>query len=233
LARTLRALAWIGPLAATITLPTAAAALTPRQPSTTPPALAADAAAIEAELAGIAQQGLSLGLRTAPVTVVEYTDLVCSPCASAAATILTPLIDDYVRPGMVRIVIEPVARSQRSSEYAYGAYSAGMQGAGFADLMLAYARSTPRSDGPLDSPAALAGALGLNVARWRSNLFRPRWANYVEQAVAVAAVGNFTSFPAFTVRGQPGPGGRAPVAVLRAPVSLAALTAAIAEAQTR
>jgi len=69
-----------------------------------------------------------LGSSTAPVTVVEYTDLVCLPCASAATSILAPLIGDYVRQGTVRLVLAPITQSQRSSLYAYGTYAAGLKG---------------------------------------------------------------------------------------------------------
>ena len=195
------------------------------------PALAGDAAAVQAELAGIPQQGLSLGSSTAPVTVVEYADLICTPCAKAAASVLAPLIGDYVRQGIVRLELAPITMSERSSQYAYGAYSASLQGAGWDYAMLAYASSTGGSYGPVNPPDELARALGLNVHRWRLNLFRPRWARSVENDVAIVSVGNFTSFPVFTVRGLAGASGRAPVTVLRAPVTLPALTAAISGAQ--
>lgn len=195
------------------------------------PTLAADAAAIEAELAGIPQQGLSLGSSTAPVTVVEYADLICTPCAKAATNLLAPLIGNYVRQGTVRLELDPITMSQRSSEYVYGAYSASLQGEGWDYALLAYASSTGASDGPLHSPADLARALGLNARDWRSNLFRPRWARNVESAVAVVSVGNFTTFPVFTVRGLPDADGRAPVTILRPPVTLPALTAAITGAR--
>jgi hypothetical protein len=195
------------------------------------PPLAADAAVVQGELAGIPQQGLMLGSSTAPVTVVEYTDLVCLPCASAATSILAPLIGDYVRQGTVRLVLAPITQSQRSSLYAYGTYAAGLQGQAWDFALLAYARSTARGDGPTDQPAALARALALNVRRWRASLFRPRWAKSVSATAAVIAVGDFTSFPVFTVRGLPDAKGHVAVKIIRPPVTLPALTAAIAGAQ--
>ncbi len=117
------------------------------------PTLAADAGAVQAELAGIPQQGLVLGSSTAPVTVVEYADLVCLPCASAATNVLSSVIGDYVRQGTVRLVLAPITQSQRSSLYAYGTYAAGLQGQAWDFALLAYARSTARGDGPTDQPA--------------------------------------------------------------------------------
>jgi Thioredoxin len=210
-----------------------APALAPASPNRAPinPDLASDAAAVEAELSGIPQQGLTLGSSSAPVTVVEYTDLLCQPCATAATKLLAPVIGDYVRQGTVSLELAPITLSQLSSEYAYGAYSAALQGKGWDYVLLAYARSSRTGDGPSDSPAAIASALHLNVRRWRKNLFRPRWANTIRQTVAVVSIGNFTSFPVFTVRGLPGANGRVSVKILRPPVSLPALTAAIAGAQ--
>jgi protein-disulfide isomerase len=195
------------------------------------PTLLADASAVEAELAGIPQKGLSLGSSAAPVTVVEYADLICTPCANASANLLAPLIGEYVRQGTVRLELDPITMSERSSEYAYGAYSASLQGEGWDYALLAYARSSASSNGPADAPKALARALGLNLRAWRLNLFRPRWAKAVENAVAIASVGGFTSFPVFTVRGLPAANGHIPVTVLRPPVTLPALSAAITKVE--
>lgn len=219
-------------LAALVVMLSAAAGASARgAPPLARPTLAADAAAVQAELAGIPQQGLVLGSSTAPVTVVEYTDLVCLSCASAATNVLAPLIGDYVRQGTVRLVLAPITQSQRSSLYAYGTYAAGLQGQAWDFALLAYARSTARGDGPTDQPAALARALALNVRHWRASLFRPRWANSISAAAAVIAVGGFTRFPVFTVRGLPDAKGHVAVKIIRPPVMLPALTAAIAGAQ--
>ncbi len=231
-ARRKRATRWLA-LVALVAMLSAAAGASARatKPPAPRPTLAADAAVVQAELAGIAQQGLMLGSSTAPVTVVEYTDLVCLPCARAATNVLAPLIGDYVRQGTVRVVLAPITQSQRSSLYAYGTYAAGLQGQAWDYALLAYARSTARGNGPTDQPAALARALALNVGRWHASLFRPRWANSISATAAVIAVGGFTSFPVFTVRGLPNAKGHVAVKIIRPPVTLPALIAAIAGAQ--
>jgi hypothetical protein len=195
------------------------------------PPLTTSAASVEAELAGLPQQGLVLGASTAPVTVVEYADLICLPCARAATTLLEPLISGPVAQGMVRLEFEPIVESQRSSEFTYGADSAGLQEAGWDFLLLAYARTTPRSDGSVNPPAALADALGLNYRHWHKNLFRPMWASQAQHAAAIAAVGGFATYPVFTVRGPAPPGTRPQITILRPPVTLPALSAAISSAQ--
>jgi protein-disulfide isomerase len=70
----------------------------PRRPST--PA---------ASLAGIPQDGWVLGDPDAPVTVEEYADLQCPVCARFSAEALPQLVDEYVRPGRVRLVLRPLA----------------------------------------------------------------------------------------------------------------------------
>jgi len=121
-----------------------------------------------------------------------------------------------------------VPEGQRTASMSY---SAALQGEGWDYALLAYARTTRRSYGPLEPPTALARALGLNLRHWHKSLLLRRWARAVENNVAVVSVAGFTSFPVFTVRGLPDAQGHVPVTILRAPVTLPALTAAITVAQ--
>ncbi len=54
-------------------------------------------------MAGIPQDGVSLGSPRAPVTLVEFADLQCPFCARYARDALPRVIDRYVRPGRVRL----------------------------------------------------------------------------------------------------------------------------------
>jgi protein-disulfide isomerase len=67
------------------------------------------AAATEVLLAGIPQRGNVLGKRDAPVTIVEYADYQCPYCAQWARETLPAVVDEYVRPGKVKIVFQGVA----------------------------------------------------------------------------------------------------------------------------
>jgi protein-disulfide isomerase len=60
-------------------------------------------------LAGIPQQGAALGRRNAPVTLVEFADLQCPYCAQWSATAFDDIVNDYVRPGKVRLVFGGLA----------------------------------------------------------------------------------------------------------------------------
>lgn len=52
---------------------------------------------------GIPQDGLVLGSSAAPVTMVEYADVQCPFCGEFAGRGLPALLDEYVRPGKVKI----------------------------------------------------------------------------------------------------------------------------------
>ena len=68
------------------------------------------------DLSGINQEivqindapGVALGDPNAPVTMVEYSDFSCPHCADLAAIGIGPLIEDFVRPGKLRIVYKPI-----------------------------------------------------------------------------------------------------------------------------
>ena len=72
----------------------------------------------QSSLAGIPQAGLVLGDPNAPVTLVEYADLQCPYCAEWARSTLPVLVEEYVRPGKVRIVFRGLAFVGPDSEQA-------------------------------------------------------------------------------------------------------------------
>lgn len=67
------------------------------------------AATTEELLAGIPQQGNVLGKADAPVTLVEYADLQCPFCAQWALDTFPALVQEYVRPGKVKVVFNGLA----------------------------------------------------------------------------------------------------------------------------
>ena len=85
-------------------------------------------AATEALLEGIPQSGNVLGRPGAPVTIVEYADYQCPFCAQWAVGTLPAIVDEYVRPGNVKIVFQGIAILGEDSVTALqAAVSAGMQ----------------------------------------------------------------------------------------------------------
>lgn len=61
------------------------------------------AAEVNARFKGIPQSGITLGKPDAPVTLVEYADLKCPICKAFADGALPTLVNDYVRPGKLKI----------------------------------------------------------------------------------------------------------------------------------
>lgn len=57
----------------------------------------------------IPQDGVTLGDPDAPVTMVEFADLKCPYCKQAAENILPVMIDEYVRPGKLKIEFRNVS----------------------------------------------------------------------------------------------------------------------------
>jgi protein-disulfide isomerase len=65
------------------------------------------AAFVAKNLKGIRQKGLILGKANAPVTLIEYIDLQCPVCADFETTEMPILIQKYVRPGQLKIKMQP------------------------------------------------------------------------------------------------------------------------------
>jgi protein-disulfide isomerase len=65
-----------------------------------PPAPAASA------LAGIPQDGITLGSPSAPATLIEFADLQCPFCADYSRAVLPTVIDRYVRTGKLKLELQ-------------------------------------------------------------------------------------------------------------------------------
>jgi protein-disulfide isomerase len=61
------------------------------------------------DLTGIPQEGISLGDAAAEVTLIEYADLQCPFCRAYSEQVFPALVDEYVRPGRVRMEFRGMA----------------------------------------------------------------------------------------------------------------------------
>jgi protein-disulfide isomerase len=76
-------------------------------------------------LEGIPQEGVALGDPDAPATLIEFADLQCPFCAEFATGELPQVVDDYVRPGRLRLELRLLAflgpDSERGRQVAHAA----------------------------------------------------------------------------------------------------------------
>jgi protein-disulfide isomerase len=188
--------------ASTTTAPTVST--TPTAPAPRPATLAGAARLVRRDLDGIPQKGLVLGTPRAPVTVVEYADLTCAPCAAAHRGLVPTLVERYVRSGEASLELRPLATNDRARGLARSAFAAGLQERGWHFVQLAALRSGEGAAtvAPREPDAQIAAALGLDLAVWRRDRTLPRWQTELLADANVAAVARFAGLPVFLVRGR-------------------------------
>jgi len=113
-----------------------------------PPAWVPGAAATQKLFGGIPQTLNVLGDPKAPVTMVEFADLQCPFCGEYAIDALPAIVEEYVRPGKVKLVFTGLAFIGPDSETALRAtYAAGLQGKLWNYLDLLYRNQGPENSG--------------------------------------------------------------------------------------
>jgi protein-disulfide isomerase len=118
---------------------------------------------------GIAQRDNVLGVRGAPVTLVEYADLQCPYCRDFELQAMPGLVTDYVRSGKVRFELRPLAFIGPDSARGRAALIAAGEQNNLFDLMeLLYISQGAENSGWLSDRLvqnAAASIPGLDVAR--------------------------------------------------------------------
>ena len=186
-----------------------------------------DARLVDAELAGIPQQGMVLGKPTAKVTLIEFGDLQCPVCKGYAEGILPQLIRNRVRNGEAKIDFRNYTIiDERSVPAGAAALAAGEQGRGWNFVELFYRNQGEEGSGYATDEffTAIARAAGVaDIARWNRDRKSKRVLDEVAATTAEAQRLGFTGTPSFAVEGP----GVAGTEALGTPGSAGSLESAI------
>jgi protein-disulfide isomerase len=227
-----RAFALAGVLATLIAGALVAASLAGRsdeQAAPEPPAVL-DSTETSRLLEGVPQNGTVLGRPDAPVTLVEYGDLQCPYCSAWTHEALPVLVDEYVRPGKLRIEFRGMAFLGPESETGLrAALAAGEQDKLWHVVDLLYRNQGHENSGWLtDETLRLVGSSveGLDVDRMLDR--RGGMSAELEESQASAAAAGIDSTPSFQVGPTGGRLRRVPISSLDAEALRPAIEALLA-----
>jgi protein-disulfide isomerase len=170
----------------------------------------AAAATVSKLLAGIPQQGNTLGSPSAKVTVTEYGDLVCPVCKEFALGSENQLISTDVRSGKVKLVykaLETASQTANNSMFVptqMAALAAGNQKLGWNYIELFYHEQGDETTSYVTTAylQGLAGQIpGLKYSQWNSDRTAPTLSSQVTADEAAAQAAGFDSTPTIVVKG--------------------------------
>lgn len=160
---------------------------------------------VRQELAGIPQQGLTLGEPDAPVRLVEFGDLQCPVCKGFAEEVIPEVIDSRVRSGEARIEFRNFTIiSEESVPAAAAAIAAGEQGRGWEFIELFYRNQGIERSGYVtdDFLTEIARGAGVpDIERWDSDRESRRVLGAVSAQTAEAERLGLEGTPSFAVEG--------------------------------
>ena len=166
------------------------------------------ASQVTAEFKGIPQHGNILGSPSAKATLMVFADLQCPFCAEWENGALPAIVDQYVRPGKLQVVFQPIAIIGNDSVLgARGAASAAQQNKLFDWAALVYRNQRQENSGYMTTAflKKIASAVpGLNVGKFASQLKSPPVNKLLTTAQTLATSGHVSGTPAFFLakRGQ-------------------------------
>lgn len=188
-------------------------------------------ATVDKEVAGIPQEGLTIGDPKAPVRLIEFGDLQCPVCKAYAEEILPPVIEKAVKNGEAQLEFRNfIIISQESIPAGTAALAAGEQGRGWQFLELFYRNQGEERSGYVtdDFLEAVAKGAGVpDIAQWQKDRKSKAMEKEVNRTSAQAQNYGFTGTPSFAVEGPNADGG---IELLGTAGSTEALEEAIAEA---
>ncbi len=157
-------------------------------------------------LSGIPQSGSAIGNTAAPVTLVYFGDLQCPFCGEFSRTVLTKLIEKYVRPGKLRIEYHSLQTATHEPEtfrsQQTAAMAAGKQGHEWDYIELFYRQQSTENSGYVTEEflRGLAQKIpGLNMAAWLAARSDPEYSAQITTDAQAANNAGFTGTPGFQI----------------------------------
>jgi protein-disulfide isomerase len=130
---------------------------------------------------GVPQAGDRLGSSDAPVSIQVFNDLQCSSCRQDFLGTIPGLVEDYVRPGQVKLLMRHYSVSESPLELGFfGAEAAAQQGYGWQYTYLFFRNQDEAQKFRIDEDflASIAGSIGeLDVPEWHEYLDRAGGSN--------------------------------------------------------
>jgi protein-disulfide isomerase len=127
-------------------------------------------------LGGIPQEGDRLGSDDAPVSIQVFTDLQCSSCRSEFLGTIPGLVERYVRPGDVKLLLRHYSVSENPLELGFfGAEAAAQQGYGWQYTYLFF-----RNQAEVERIGRLTEDFEGSLAASVGELDVPEWHEYLE-----------------------------------------------------
>ena len=162
----------------------------------------AGGAETRALLRGIPQDGIAIGSPDAPVTLVEFADLQCPFCATWATDAFPDVVEEYVRPGKLRIEFRGLAFIGEDSEKALrAALAAGRQDRLWHVVELLYRNQGAENSGWVTDELldAVGRAAGLDLDTWHGAFESAAVDGQLSAAERLAQANAIQSTPSFLV----------------------------------
>lgn len=164
---------------------------------------------VEGLFEGLAQDGASLGDEKAPYTLVEFADMQCPFCADYDRDVLPTVVDEYVRPGQLRLEFRALTFIGPDSEEAGRfAVALGEQDHLWEFIDLMYRNQGTENSGYVDTDflTGLAEQIpGADVDRALADQDSDSVSKALEQARNEAAKAGISSTPSFLIGPTDGP----------------------------
>jgi len=179
-------------------------------PKPTSAAAKQSAATVNKLLAGIPQDGTTLGSPSAKVTVTEYGDLVCPICKDFALSSENQLITNDVRSGKVKIVYRALETASQTANNAMfvpsqvAARAAGEQKLGWNYIELFYHEQGDETTSYVTDSYlnGLAGQIpGLSYSQWTSDRQSSTLVSQVSADETSAQAAGYNSTPTIVITG--------------------------------